>query len=575
MIFDRIFGAGARPRAGTPAPHDDYWYTPLGGGPAESGEIVTSDTALQVSAVMACVKVLAETIASLPLRVYRRLADGGKELAADHEVYELLHSAPNNYQTSFEFREMLQAHLALRGNAYAEIRDRRGISFAALEPLHPDRVTPFYSPTAGNIKYDVQGVSDCTMPGDRNRRILTEDQVLHIKGLTSNGVVGLNPIEAARNAIGLAMATEKHGARLFKNRAFPGGVLQHPGHFQDRDKARATARSFQDAYSGAKAHSVAILEDGMTWQQMSITPEDAQFLETRQYQVTDIARVFRIPPHMIGDLTKATFSNIEHQAIEFVVHTIRPWLVRWEQALTRKLLDGSEFFIEFSIEGMLRGDAKARGEYYRLMREIGGYSVNDVLALENKNPIGPEGDLRHVSANWVVLEEPSDEPEPTMTPAPLPPTDPDDDEDGEDDNPFESFKSRMVRLQSTMQVFIDDAAERIAKVETDIIGQRIDKANEDQEAFNAWLDEFYTVKHRRYIDQAIAPVTRAWAAQGGEFDRDRFYADAVDSACEELKDQWKEEMLNGWSSRRKAEVATILGSCLSMTENDHANATEG
>jgi len=335
---------------------------------------------MRASAVYACVKVLAETIASLPLIVYRRLPNGGKERALEHPQYRLLHDQPNGWQTSFEWREMTQGHVTLRGMAYSEIIPGPRGAVEELIPLHPDRVEPKRLEN-GSLIY-------IHRPENGKERRLTQEEVFVLRGLSSDGIKGLSPIEHARESIGLSLATEGYGARFFQNDARPGGVLESPNKL-DESAYKNLKTSWAEAYSGvANSHKPAILEQGLTWKQMGMTSEDAQFLETRKFQLSEIARIFRVPPHMIGDLERSTNNNIEHQSIEFVVHTIRPWLVRWEQAITRDLLIGAgEYFAEFLVDGLLRGDFKTRSEGYASAVTTGWMTPNEVREKENLNPI--------------------------------------------------------------------------------------------------------------------------------------------------------------------------------------------
>jgi HK97 family phage portal protein len=304
-------------------------YSFFFGGTA-SGKTVNERTAMQTTAVYACVRILAETIASLPLNVYRS-TDIGKEKAIDHQLYYLLHDEPNPEMTSFVFRETLMSHLLLWGNAYAQIiRDGRG-RILALYPLLPDRMAVDRT-TDGQLFYEYRK--------DAGYVILRPEDVLHIPGLGFDGLVGYSPIAMAKNAVGMAIATEEYGAKFFANGANPGGVLEHPGVVKDPARIR---ESWNAVYQGSgNAHRVAVLEEGMKFQPIGIPPEQAQFLETRKFQTEEICRIFRVPPHLVANLDKATFSNIEHQSISFVVHTIRPWLVRLEQGMNKALLSQSE-----------------------------------------------------------------------------------------------------------------------------------------------------------------------------------------------------------------------------------------
>ncbi len=367
---------------------------------SKAGVSVTEQSSLKSTAVWACVRLLSETVASLPLPVYRRQSPRGKDRAIDHPLYTLLHDAPNPEMTSYTFREMLQAHLVTWGNCYAEIdygADGYGTGYPkALWPLLPSQMQ--VERVKGQIVYEY------TLP-DGKQMTIPNYRVLHIPGLGYNGLVGYSPIRMAKEAIGLSLATEEFGARFFGNGSSFGGFLEHPAKLSDEAQKRLL-KSFEEKHQGlSNAHRLAILEEGMKYHSSGIPPEDAQFLETRQFQVSEIARFFHIPPHMIGDLSKATFSNIEHQTIEFVVYTLRPWLVRWEQVLNRKLLTESErkqFFIEFLVDGLLRGDSLSRGAFYKEMFMMGSMSPNDIREKENMNPI-EGGDNYFIPLNMMPM----------------------------------------------------------------------------------------------------------------------------------------------------------------------------
>jgi len=369
-------------------------YSFFFGGTA-SGKTVNERTAMQTTAVYACVRILAETIASLPLNVYRS-TDNGKEKAIDHQLYYLLHDEPNPEMTSFVFRETLMSHLLLWGNAYAQIiRDGRG-KVLALYPLLPDRMTVDRT-TEGQLYFEYRK--------DTGYVILRPEDILHIPGLGFDGLVGYSPIAMAKNAIGMAIATEEYGGKFFANGASPGGVLEHPGVVKDPARIR---ESWNAVYQGSSnAHRIAVLEEGMKFQSIGIPPEQAQFLETRKFQTEEICRIFRVPPHLVANLDKATFSNIEHQSISFVVHTIRPWLVRLEQGMNKALLTPSEkgqYFVGFVVDGLLRGDYASRMQGYAIGIQNGFLSPNDVRTLENMNTI-EHGDIYAMNGNMLKLED--------------------------------------------------------------------------------------------------------------------------------------------------------------------------
>ena len=360
-------------------------------GRTTSGKPVNERTAMQTTAVYACVRILAEAVASLPLHVYEYQDDGGKKLVHDHPLYYLLHDEPNPEMTSFVFRETLMSHLLIWGNAYAQIiRDEAG-RVLGLYPLLPDKME-VQRDDKGNIYYVYSRNSDenPTFKEYGNIKLKAED-VLHIPGLGFDGLIGYSPIAMAKNAVGMTLACEEYGASFFANGANPGGVLEHPGVLKDPSKVR---ESWNSVYRGVNnAHKIAVLEEGMKYQQIGIPPEEAQFLETRKFQINEIARLYRIPPHMVGDLDKSSFSNIEQQSLEFVKYTLDPWVIRWEQSLQRSLLlpgEKGKYFIKLNVDGLLRGDYQSRMNGYAVGRQNGWFSANDIREMENMNPIPDE-----------------------------------------------------------------------------------------------------------------------------------------------------------------------------------------
>ena len=383
----------------------------LGG--TASGKYVTERSAMQMTAVYCCVRILSEAVASLPLQFYRYTDDGGKEKAVEHPLYFLLHDEPNPEMTSFIFRETLMTHLLLWGNAYSQIiRNGKG-EVVALYPLMPDRMKVdrdehgrlYYEYTVYDPD-DVDGRKGTDKVG-RTVRLQPHD-VLHIPGLGFDGLVGYSPIAMAKNAIGLAIATEEYGSKFFANGAAPSGVLEHPGTIKDPSKVR---ESWQVTFGGSgNANKIAVLEEGMKYTPISISPEQAQFLETRKFQIDEIARIFRVPPHMIGDLEKSSFNNIEQQSLEFVKYTLDPWVSRWEQAMVRALLTPDEkkrYFFKFNVDGLLRGDYQSRMNGYATARQNGWMSANDIRELENLDRIPAEqgGDLYLINGNMTKLED--------------------------------------------------------------------------------------------------------------------------------------------------------------------------
>jgi len=367
-------------------------------GSSGSGKAVNARTAIQMSTVYACVRVIAETIASLPLHVYES-NEGGSAKAVKHPLYRLIHDEPNPEMTSFVWRETMLTHLLLWGNSYSQvIRNGRG-QVVGLYPLLPDYMEVDRD-SKGVLTYkytNAEGIS----------RWLRPEDVLHIPGLGFDGIIGYSPVAMEKNAIGLGISAEEYGNKFFSNGARPSGILTHPNTVKDPAALRA---SWNAAYGGtSNASRVAVLEEGMTFTPLSMPNNEAQFLETRRFQVEEICRIYRVPPHMVGDLSRATFSNIEHSSIDFAVHTIRPWLVRIEQAMNRALFPDREkgrFYVQFNLDGLMRGDYKSRMEGYAIARQNGWMSANDIRELENQNPIPAEdgGDAYLCNGNMIPIK---------------------------------------------------------------------------------------------------------------------------------------------------------------------------
>lgn len=473
---------------------DEYLDYLISGGQAKAGVLVTEKTAMNATAVFACVRILAETLASLPFPVYTRLKGGGKRRAPEHPLYNILHDAPNPYMTSFALRETLMGHLVTWGNAYANIkRDGRG-QVVELWPLRPDRMKEVKW-NNGKLKYYYQ-IDDGTVSE------INASAILHIAGLGFDGVMGYSPIRMAADAVGLALATEEYGARFFGNGARPGGILKHPGRLKD-DARTNLEKSWKATHQGLNnQHRIAILEEGMEYMTIGLPPEDSQFLQTRKFQLQEIARIYRVPPHMLADLERATFSNIEHSAIEFVVHTVRPWLVRWEQAIKQKLFlpdEREKYFAEFLVDGLLRGDTQSRFDAYQKGFQVGGFSVNEILELENRNPIGEEGDKRFVPMNMIPLDmvgefkpKSGGEPEP---------------ENNNRAIEKRSAATNRAILVSRFEPMIRDAMARVVSGEVADIKRAAKKHFKERDSvdFMGWLDEYYKKMPER-VKRTMFPV---------------------------------------------------------------------
>lgn len=403
-LINKLFKSRDHPKIDNRTVGSSYSFC-MGG--SSAGKNVNERSAMQMTAVYSCVRILAEAVAGLPLHLYRYKEDGGKERAIDNNLYHLLHDEPNKEMSSFIFRETLMTHLLLWGNAYAQIiRNGKG-EVVALYPLMPNKMQVDRNEN-GELYYIYTRSSDEAKTMEGVTVYLTPRDVLHIPGLGFDGLVGYSPIAMAKNAIGLAIATEEYGAKFFANGAAPSGVLEHPGTIKDPSRLR---ENWNSTFGGsANSGKVAVLEEGMKYTPISISPEQAQFLETRKFQIDEIARIFRVPPHMVGDLEKSSFSNIEQQSLEFVKYTLDPWVIRWEQSLSRALLNEDEkrkYFFKFNLEGLLRGDYESRMSGYAVARQNGWMSANDIRELENMDKIPAEdgGDLYLINGNMLPLNK--------------------------------------------------------------------------------------------------------------------------------------------------------------------------
>ncbi len=432
-----------RAASGDRSPWGDFWFEPVSVR-TSSGTRVSADTAMRLSAVYACVRILAETLAMLPIVLYRQRTDGGKERVTDHWLYRLLAKRPNRWQNAFEWREMLQGHLALRGNAYNQIIANSRGEITELVPVHPDRISMEMLDN-GDYRYrvtDRQGGS----------RAVARGEIWHLRGLSSDGLMGLSPIELARENFGVALAAQDYGARFFANDAKPtGGWIEFPGNFKDKAARDVFRESFQAAQSGANRGKILVLENGMKYNEVGVTNKDAQFLELRKFQIADVARVFRVPPHMIADLDRATFSNIEQQSLEFIMHTMTPWAERWEASIEADLLfDDEGLEVEFDFSNLMRGDSSARAAFYHAGILDGWMTRNEARIAENMNPIDgldePLRPLNMVEESWAE-EEIEEETTETITQSP-------------DD---ESQEEAMVRQR--LRAVVSAVAARIARKE--------------------------------------------------------------------------------------------------------------
>lgn len=376
----------------------------VGGVRVSSGQSVTPGAAMGLSAVLACVRVLAESVASLAWITYERVGANGKTRAQDHPVYDLLHSRPNPIMSSFNFRERMMGDLLLHGNFYALI-DWNGSGYpGALWPLATSAITPFIINSGRGIAYRIRTESGFA-------RDYQSGNVLHVAAL-GDGLVGRGLIAYAAESIGTALSQELFAGSYYGNGAHPGGVIETDNKLDETIQERLK-KGWAQAYGRTDGnvgwHRVAILEDGLKWKPMTVNPKDAMLLESRKFQIEDIARIFLIPPHMIADLEHATFSNIEHQSIDFVVHTLMPWCTRIEQEVNYKLFlpdERKKIFSEFLFDSMLRGDAKSRNEAYQIMRRNGVLNADEWREMENRNPLPDgQGEKYIIESNMQSLDQ--------------------------------------------------------------------------------------------------------------------------------------------------------------------------
>ena len=470
---------------------EDLWRRTPGGTATPTGLSVTPDNALNVTTVFQAIRFLSFMVASLPLITYQKMGDDRKR-ATKHPLYPLLHDAPNPEMTAFDFNSLLASHVFGRGNGFAEIEFDETGKVVALWPLAPNKVE-----LARNVNYELRYLVTLPERFGSEKRALRPEQVLHWRSLTKEGLWGLSVLTMHRNAIGLARATEEFGSSYFGNNAEPGVVLKHPGTLGDDAYQRIT-ESWEQSHMGlTQSHRAAILEEGMTIEKIGFNPDDSQFLETRKFQVIEIARMFGIPPHLLFELSNATFTNIEQQSLEFLIYHLRPWLVNFEQQIKRSLFLERErkagYYAEFLVDAIERGDIATRFASYAIGLNNGFYTINDVLRKENMNTIGTQGDIRLIPMNMAVLGEDG---MPVQTqPAAAPGT------------PASSGASAARDIFTSPILF--DAAERILKRETNELNNAQKRYEGKSDRLNAWLEEFYKRDYPQFIQLVLNPLVQA------------------------------------------------------------------
>lgn len=506
-LFDKVAGWLGYNRIGAATQRDhDGWFVrwAQGGGPTTSGEIVNNSSAFQLATVFACIRAISEDVAKVPLKVFR--ADGEIRVPQPtHIVQRLLTIAPNDDMAAISFRNSLTAHCLGWGNGYAEIiRDRLGV-VVALNLLRPDRVRPVRQDD-GSLEYEVT-----TDAGPIKK--VPSNWMFHVPGFGFDGLVGYNVIRFAREALGAAIATQKTAAAFFGNAMSPDGILTHPGNLSEPAQDRLEKTMDRKHGGAAKTKRLMILEEGMTYTPTTIPPEEAQFLETRQFTVPEICRWFRMQPHKVADLQKATFSNIEHQALEYVGDTLTSWMIRWEQEISRKLFTEQElsqgFYAKHIADALLRGDIATRFKAYSVGRQWGWLSVDDVRRLEDMNPLEEGGDIYLTPLNMADVTDP-------------PPN-------------------------NTATELNAEIASRLANAEIHAIEARIDKADEDKERFNAWVEDYFN-HHAKYIRKSIEALG---------LDTEAIVDQLVREGIEAFTGN-HEDAMNAWQESRVESISTLL-----------------
>lgn len=469
------------------------WFVDwLGGGQSSTGLNVNETTALSSTAVYACVKILAETIGSLPLHVYQEKADGSKLKATDHPLYKVLHQQPNPEMTTQEWLETVTGHLMLWGNCFSEIQYDYGGRPIALWPLRPDRMQITRDPETFELDYQFSlyrgGLAH-----------LSKERVLHVRLMSRDGIYGLSPVGQNMETIGLDLALRKYGGKLFGNSGVPIGAVTYNRTLSDTQKKDLRA-SFNQRHQGLdNAARTALFEDGMSWQAIGMPPEQLQYINALQFTLQDMARMYRIPPHLLQELTRSTNNNIEHQGIDFVTYTLRSHIVRYEQRMQSSLFSGpGNYYPMLRVDGLLRGALADRYSAYAVGRQWGWLSVNTILAMEDMNPIGEEGDEHLRPLNMVPAGTP-------LNFAPPKGTAPDDGQGPDDGGDGDGGASRMA-----IREVLGDVLQRVARRERNDVMRAAKRllGKNDVEGFKAWTVDFFA-EHRSFVEQQLEPVVNA------------------------------------------------------------------
>ena len=471
--------------------YDDFWYNAIGG-PTKSGVSITEETALKYLTVFACVSLISGDIARLPLKLYRRNPDESKTRVLDHPLSDILHNAPNSSTTSFHFREAAQNHLLLWGNTFSEIkRASYGGDITGLAQIT--------KPGQMSIKKERKGIFYEWQDTKGKHKKLKKD-IFHIAGFGFNGLFGMSMIKLAREAIGLGLAAEEFGSTYFGEGTHPAGIYEMDGYLGDNKKQFTEA--LKKGYAGlGKSHSIMIAEGGAKYKPLTIPLEDCQFLQTRDHQKIEICGMYHVPPHKIAlHGQNSNYNNLEQENAGYVDSCLMHWIVRWEQSIALQLLTKEErqqgLFVEFLVDGLLRGDSQARGEFYNKMFQVGALSPNNILAKENMNPVDG-GDQHFVQLNMIPLNMAG-----TFAK----------EEENKTLREFRAKSSILVRDRIAKQYYplFQRAAQDIVNKEGLAVKKQINQQRKKQGSMQKWLDDFYQ-KLPEDIRAKLGPVIRSFS----------------------------------------------------------------
>jgi HK97 family phage portal protein len=496
------------------SPFGDFWFEPISYH-SMTGQRVGPEQAMRLAAVYACVSLLAKSFAVMPFRLWRP-TDTGRAAVTDHWSYKLLAKRPNAFQNPFEFRQMLMGHLALRGNAFCHIIDDPRGRITDLIPMHPDRMKAELL-GGGDYRYAYHNPDGSVTRYPRG-------EIWHLRSISSNGIMGMSPIELQRDVIGLGLGAQEYGSRFFANDGTPPGWIEHPGQFKDQTARDIYRASLQNAQTGRNRGKAMVLEAGQKYHPIEVKNSDAQYLESRRFTVSEIARVFGVPPHLVGDLDRATFSNIEQQSLEFVIYTMTPIAEAWEASIEYSLLgEDDELEPDFDVEALLRGDRASRADFYLKMFQVGAYSTNDVLAKEGENPVdGGQMRFRPVNLSPLRPEDAAKFP----TPAPPKGGPPQNTDGGENRDPS-ARELRASRIAAA-------AAERIARKEQAALldlPPGVGQAYAFYQKHASFVSEALAVRADKALEYCKAQIASLEAGKWSELEtRERLVALALETA---------------------------------------------